>query len=257
MNRQASLYALFSRCLSADYRHTSVGGDYALEYDLRSRRLYVLFEWSDGMEDWHNNLTFFSKTVNPKDPKEEQWRCHRGFLKVWSAMKEEIETLAFKYIQYDRVKEICCVGYSHGAALALLATECFYRRTSVSVIGYGFGCPRVIKGSIPNRLERRLSHFHTIRNDSDLVTHLPPSIFGFHHINLEVVGEKGKYSCIRAHTPQAYLDALCPNKGSGLLLGNYAYGLSADAIQNRNMKEMAPEFAKKHEQPCIFLLKKS
>lgn len=244
MDRQASLYALFRRCLAANYRHTPMGGDYALAYDHRHRRLYVLFEWSNGAEDWHNNLTFFSKTANPKDPKAEQWRCHRGFLKVWSAMKDEIHALASEYVHHGRAKEISCVGYSHGAALALLATEHFSHHTSVSVTGYGFGCPRVIKGNLPDCLERRLAHFITIRNASDLVTHLPPAIFGFRHINLTVVGEKGKYSCIEAHTPQAYLEALRPIKDSSVPHPSYAYGPSADAMKDQNLKEMLPEFAK-------------
>ena len=103
-------------------------------------------------------------------------------------------------------RSLTCVGYSHGAALALLATEELSHRapSGIEVKGYGFASPRVIWGTLPDTVCQHLRNFCTIRNISDLVTHLPPVVFGFRHIHLQTIGEKGKYGPIEAHTPLAY-----------------------------------------------------
>ena len=209
-----SMLSLYLKCLEADYVHTPHGGDYALQ--IESPMLYLLFEWSDGREDWHNNLNFSAIKVDPNAPKEEQWRAHRGFLKVWRAMEDKVTEEIAQQIKNASVRHIVCVGYSHGAALSLLATEelsrLFGQRFSVE--GYGFGCPRVVWGDLPDAVRQHLAGFHTVRNIPDLVTHLPPSALGFRHVNLTEIGQKGKYGPIEAHTSQAYVVELSRIHGS-------------------------------------------
>ncbi len=214
MNAQPKPLALFLRCLNADYTHTPEGGDYALQ--LVAPRLYLLFEWSDGREDWHNNLTFSAVKVNPDAPKDEQWHAHRGFLKVWNAMKEEVVEKITEATRQSPVRTITCVGYSHGAALSLLATEELSHLFGqhLSVEGYGFGCPRVVWGDLPDAVRQHLADFQTIRNIPDLVTHLPPTALGFRHVNLTEIGQKGKYGPIEAHTSQSYIVELSKIHGS-------------------------------------------
>ncbi len=200
----------FLTCIRATYTHTKEGGDFAVTYDESTQTLYLLFQWSNGREDWQNNLAFRSVCVNPTAPKGERWYCHRGFLKVWRAMEKEILSATEWYLRRYDVKELICVGYSHGAALSLLATQ---RVTAsygdrIPVRGYGFGCPRVVKGKLPPHIQQQLSHFTSVRNIPDLVTHLPPKIFGFHHVGLYEIGEKGVYNAIDAHRAEAYIDAL-------------------------------------------------
>ena len=208
MSCPMSLLELFLRCLNAEYIHTSAEGDYALQID--PPYLYLLFEKSDGEDDWKNNLTFLAQKVDARAPKNEQWYAHRGFLKVWRAMREEVfDRIGVAMQKYD-IQEIVCVGYSHGAALALLATEELSHRSNAqyAVEGYGFGIPRVVWGFLPNIIQNRLKNFKSYRNMPDLVTHLPPVILGFRHINLYKIGEKGKYGPLEAHTSQAYVKEL-------------------------------------------------
>lgn len=204
---RVDLLPLFLRCLEASYVHTSAGGDYAIQYDEENKTLYILFEWSDGREDWHHNLAFSAAKVDPEASPEDQWYVHRGFLKVWQAMKEEITAQTVALIRENPTDALVCVGYSHGAALALLATEAMARQWGMilRVTGYGFGSPRVVWGDLPPDVRQRLAGFTTVRNIPDLVTHLPPAAFGFSHVNLMSVGQKGKYRPVEAHTSQAYI----------------------------------------------------
>lgn len=194
---------LFERCLRAKYIHTDNGGDYAIEVE--DGTIYILFEWSDGKEDWKNNFDFPAKPYRYMD---NLWFCHRGFLKVWKAMRDEINEKVQDIIDTDyTIKNIVCVGYSHGGAMSLFATEdMMYQYGDIlTVEGYGFGAPRVVWGFVPKAVKTRLKAFKVVRNIPDIVTHLPPRIFGFRHITKPIrIGEPGRYTPIDAHRPVAY-----------------------------------------------------
>lgn len=198
--------ALFNRCLNAEYTHTAESGDYAIEVE--SNVLYLLFEWSDGRADWKNNFDF---PARPYRDMQDKWYAHRGFLRVWKAMKDEIERKVVALLATNaKIDTIKCVGYSHGAALSLLAVEdmSYLYGKYVGVEGYGFGCPRVVWGIMPKSLKARLKGFTAIRNIPDIVTHLPPALLGYRHIGLKKVGRLGRYTPVRAHYPESYIKEL-------------------------------------------------
>lgn len=193
------LLKLFERCLNAKYVHTAEGGDFAIETD--GDTLYLLFEWSDGKEDWLNNFAFPAKPYKRMDA---VWFCHGGFLKVWKAMRDEIETRIAKALEVHPITRIVCVGYSHGAALTVLATEdmAYLYGDKYTVEGYGFGAPRVLWGIVPKAVKKRLSCFTTVRNVPDLITHVPPFLFGFRNAGkMFKIGWSGP---IKSHFPEAY-----------------------------------------------------
>lgn len=194
---------LFKKCLYAEYIHTAEGGDYAIQRE--GDTLYILFECSDGKEDWKNNFDF---PITPY--KESKWYCHRGFLKVWKAMRDEIECRVKELLTED-IKNITCVGYSHGAAISVLCTEDmeYLWGSQYKVNGYGFGCPRVLWGIVPKAVKERLRNFKSIRNKPDLVTHVPPKIFGYRNAGeLIKIGKDFKYNPIKAHYPEVYIKEL-------------------------------------------------
>jgi hypothetical protein len=136
------------------------------------------------------------------------WFAHRGFLKVWKSIEPHIEPL----VKDETVKHITVVGYSHGAALAVFCHEyVWYHRPDLrdNLYGCGFGCPRVFWGIKTKQIKRRWERFAVIRNIDDIVTHVPPFLFGFSHVGAMIeVGQKGKYNSIDAHRPQNILAEL-------------------------------------------------
>ncbi|MBQ8387614.1 MAG: lipase family protein [Clostridia bacterium] len=207
----ARLHGLFLRCMNAVYTHSGDSADYAIER--WGTRLYLFFQWSDGLRDWQNNLDFPSRAYESHG---KSWRVHRGFLRVWKSVRGEIEAAVSKSVSNFETTGIFCVGYSHGAAIAGLATEDmeFLFGAHVPVCGFGFGCPRFIWGSLPREVKDRFSRFNVIRNIPDIVTHLPPYLLGYRHGGpLVKIGKKGKYSPIAAHYPEAYLEETKPPTG--------------------------------------------
>ena len=197
---------LFEKCLNAEYIHTAECGDYSIEID--GNTLYLLFECSDDIADWKNNFDFPAK---PYKRMGRVWFCHRGFLKVWTAMKNDIEEQVIQILNDNlEIENIVCVGYSHGGALAVLATEDmeYLYGLIYNVEGYGFGAPRVLWGYIPEIVKHRLRNFTTIRNIPDIVTHVPPKILGYRDINIKEIGEEEKYKPIEAHYSSSYIEEL-------------------------------------------------
>lgn len=195
---------MFKRCQEANYIRTDNFGDYAIT--IEASTIYLLFEWSNGSEDWRNNFDF---PAVPYKRMESKWRCHRGFLRVWKSMRDEIDKQIAEILsQHPEIDTIICVGYSHGGALCLLATEEmeYLHGNKCTVSGYGFGAPRVIWGIVPKDVKKRLANYHLVRNSGDIVTHVPPLLFGFRTIGKkDIIGKFCRYSPIKAHYASAYI----------------------------------------------------
>lgn len=206
------LYQLFTSCLETDYLHTDGGGSYAYLRD--GDLLYIFFEKSNGGLDWINNLSYHAVSRGREG---DEWFCHEGFLRVFNGILPFIEGA----IRSPSTRRIITVGYSHGAAIALLCQEYIWF-TRPDIVGeseaYGFGCPRVIFGTVPREGER-WRNFYVVRNIDDIVTHIPPRAFGYRHVGrLVEVGKSGKYSGVDAHRAENYLVELqyASNQANGL-----------------------------------------
>ncbi len=198
------LSTLFYNCLHIRYTQVENAADFALERV--GSVLYIYFEASNGSKDWKNNLNFPAKPYRRME--KSVWFAHRGFLKVWKSIEEHLT----ESIGDPTVRQIVTVGYSHGAAIAALCHEyVWYHRPDLReyLEGYGFGCPRVLWGICSDQVRQRWETFSVIRNLDDLVTHLPPAIFGFSHVGkLVEIGALGRYNKIDAHRPENILSEL-------------------------------------------------
>lgn len=188
----------FIACKKAKYTHVENAASFAVEREGLCR-VKIYFEQSNGLVDWLNNLNF---PARPYKRMKKAWFCHRGFLKVWKAA----EPYLLADIHDLRVKKFEVVGYSHGAAVALLCYEYIkFCRPDAEVTGVGFGCPRVLWGFAPREVKERFKGFIVVRNGRDLITHLPPALFGFRHVGeLLKIGNGESVGMIKDHFPEVY-----------------------------------------------------
>ena len=187
-------------CLIVDgYQHVENDASYAVGRN--GDTLTIYFEWSNGKKDWKHNFMFPAK---PYRKMENLWFCHRGFLKVWKSIEKHIST----EILDPTVKNIDIVGYSHGGAIAQLCYEYVkFNRPDVKATGLGFGAPRIFWGPAGKKVKERFEGFLVVRNRSDLITRLPPAIFGFHHI-CKILRIGDRKSSIGDHYPEEYMKSL-------------------------------------------------
>lgn len=196
---------LFEKCLSTEYTHSEQSGDYA--FALNGNTMYLFFQWSNGKRDWLNNFYFIPKRVSGVGV---NWLCHRGYLRVWEAIKPSVSEFLEKHAK--RIKNVVVVGYSHGAAVATIAYDWIwynYPHLRENLCGYGFGCPRVYFGFMSKDMKKRFANFHPVRCAQDIVTHCPFAIMGFRHVNKVIrVGKRFDYGPFRSHYPESYSKAL-------------------------------------------------
>lgn len=202
-----NLLNAFKECLShkEDFIHVENDGDFFMERE--GKTLKIFFEWSDDKEDWRNNFKFLAIPCKPYKDMSDIWFCHRGFFNVFKAILPYIVAA----ILDPEIERIEIVGYSHGAALAMLCYEyAKFNRPEIEVEGVGFGCPRVFWGIVPKALKERVKDFKAVRNGNDIVTHVPPVIFGYRHIT-ELV-KIGQTNPIKDHYSKKYLFNLTEDK---------------------------------------------
>ena len=197
-----TLAHMFVKCLRAPYVTSGHSAD--LYAEKQGSTLYLYFQCSNGAEDWLNNLDFPVRALQAADGK-----ClfaHRGLARVVEALLPRMRKAASD----GTVESAVTVGYSHGAALAVLCHGYLWRAfppLREHLTGYGFGCPRVLWGRIPNA--GVWESFTVIRNLNDVVTHVPPAFLGYRHVGrLLEIGEKGRYSPTDAHRPENILREL-------------------------------------------------
>lgn len=189
----------FIKCLNARYTTVDNGASFAVERE--GEKLTLLFEKSNGATDWKNNFDFPAK---PYRKMKNKWFAHRGFLKVWKS----IEPYIADKINDLTVSKIDIIGYSHGAALALLCYEYVkFNRPDVEASGVGFGCPRVFWGFARKNVKKRFEGFVVVRNGRDIVTHVPPALFGFRHVG-EVLKIGESDGAVLDHFPHSYIYSL-------------------------------------------------
>ena len=191
-----SLYSYFRKCIELPYIEVEQCASFATER--QGEHLTVYFEPSAGAMDWRNNLDFPARVYG-------DWFAHRGFVRVWCAAEEYLAP----QLRDPAVRSLRVVGYSHGAALAVLCHEfAWYHRPDLrqQMEGYGFGCPRVVWGSPP---KERWERFTVVRVRGDAVTRLPPAWLGYTHVGrLLELGTAGDYNGTDAHRPETYLKEL-------------------------------------------------
>lgn len=168
----------FKKCtkltLDNKYNHVENAASYCVEQN--GSNLDIYFEKSNGATDWKNNFAFIAK---PYRDMKNLWFCHRGFLKVWKSIEPHIANL----ILDPKIKTINIVGYSHGGAIAQLCYEYVkFNRPDVKVTGFGFGAPRVLWGFASKAVKERFKGFVVVKNGEDIVTKMPPTVFGFRHL---------------------------------------------------------------------------
>lgn len=170
-----------------------------VQWKLENETLY--FQCTRSQSDWEQNFKFWAKPIRAYKNMTDVWRAHAGFVELWKSVEDELK-LHLVEMPPKRI-----VGYSQGAALALLAAEFVEYNFGYQPQVIAFGCPRVFW--LPNKkLEKRFDVCR-VSTRNDIVTKVPFGVFGYKHIGKELlIGDKRLLWSVEAHTPLSYRLAL-------------------------------------------------
>jgi hypothetical protein len=142
-------------------------------------RIVLAFQASNSKADWTHNLQF---AVVPYRWMEHKWRAHQGFVCAYKSVRDEV-LAKIGYLLSQKDRPVTVTGWSHGAALAVLAYEDIaWHYPLARIFGHGFGTPRVLWGRLD--LVHRYMTFERWNVRGDPVAMLPPWIMGYYHVGI-------------------------------------------------------------------------
>ncbi|MHC1695903.1 MAG: hypothetical protein AB9835_11695 [Eubacteriales bacterium] len=145
--------------------------------------LSVTFRGSDSDKDWQTNLTFWKKTI-PYGNVSSPIRVHTGFLNAYKSpgVRDRLHASIT-----PETRRIFISGHSQGAALAVLcAVDMEYNFPDRDIEAVLFGCPRVGNKAFASSYDKRVFKTLNVQNGNDIVTKLPPAIYGYRHVGIKL-----------------------------------------------------------------------
>lgn len=166
------------------------------------KNIIITFRGTDSKINWLSNFCFAKKTI-PYGNSESNIRVHCGFLENYKSIRSNIH----KLIPDDSCK-IIVTGHSMGAALAVLcAVDLQYNFIHHDIEVYLFGCPRVGNAAFAKSYNKRIFKTLRVSCGNDIVTKLPPAIFGYRHVGIDIHIGKLRMPYIislKQHSPRKY-----------------------------------------------------
>lgn len=182
------LIELFRNC-AYNIKYQTVGNDVNYAFVEEGEELYIYFECSGSMEDWRKNFDFCHKAYG-------LFKVHRGFYTAYYEVREIILDKLYSKIY----KKVTVVGYSHGSAIATICHQDIrYHFPKLELQTFAFESPRCLK--VPKKLRYYWAGLVRIVNGNDLITHLPPKLFGFDDLG-SVVKIKGDTKLVKNRMPK-------------------------------------------------------
>ena len=164
--------------------------------------LTIAFRGTDSPKDWKSNFRFCQKTI-PYGNAASSIRVHAGFLKAYKSPRVREAILG---LIDGGVKRVRITGHSRGAALAVLcAVDINYHFPACCLEVLLFGCPRVGNAAFAKSFNKRIFTTYNVRNGGDIVTHVPPALFGYRHVGVPLhIGCRLPYLSALDHLPRRY-----------------------------------------------------
>ena len=163
-----------------NYIHTGDEIDYYIWVDDVGKAIVLVFQESDGKNDWKNNFRFAKTVYNHQ---QSVIKAHKGFVSVYKSANDDIMKAFIEQINSHSDYDVIICGWSMGGALSVLAAEDLNYRTrpeverpesGVKPILVTFGAPQVLWGD--DSVEYVKSCCSSIYNFShirDIVTQVP------------------------------------------------------------------------------------
>ena len=184
----------------SDYHESGDHVNWLIKVDENEKKVYLLFEESNGKRDWLNNLAF---PVKPYKKQENTLLVAHGWCNAYKSCNDEIQkAFISKLEEYNGFFPIIA-GWSYGGAMAVLAAEDFYFRTKQRPNLITFGAPKPIFGKKSmNHIKESCGIIRQFANVNDCICNLPP-FPGYKHINKIKVGNR-KFNLIEWFKPKKY-----------------------------------------------------
>lgn len=193
-------YEVFKMIRDVEYTTSGIDVDWTVKVDEVEKTVWLIFEESDGKQDWKTNLNFPAKLYKKQ---KHFFLLHRGYGKAWKSCNDEVMKAFITEVMKNPDYEIKVTGWSYGGAMALIAAEDFYFRTNIKVNELiTFGAPRPLFGIITRHYFRKCAEtFNQYSFSYDFVTWLP---FFYSRANTRLMDKKNSWKLWRTFQTPKY-----------------------------------------------------
>ena len=153
--------------------YTKSGADVDWTIKVIDDTVYLLFQETTNKIDWKTNFKFW---VKPYKHQKNPMLLHAGFVNAWKSCNDLIMGELIQVMNFNKGKKLIISGWSHGAALTILAAEDYHYRTGERPVVINYGAPSII-APLAFRTKKYLSEcmdYRLFSDVNDLVTKIPP-----------------------------------------------------------------------------------
>jgi len=165
----------------------------------------VMVFGSNDFIDWFYNLSYrFKETPYPSVTKDEI-KVHKGFYKSYLKIRD------YTLQRFKDTENLIVYGQSLGAAVAtFVALDLKYNYPKLNVTKFATtGSPRVGNQAFVDSFNKYVPNCERYVCRKDLVTLVPPKLFGFAHVVEAIqLGKRGLFPSIKDHMIKSYLEEL-------------------------------------------------
>ena len=195
-NTGKARYVIHYSAIPYTYKGKTVYANYEMHYEEDRHVIQINFEATNGKTDWLANLCFVDKYYDTftYNGKKLTLRVHNGWAAMYKAMKHEIRNRLKVLLLAHPEAQIEVIGWSLGSGQAQLCAQDIFYNFGRKVFLYTYGSVNPFKTNIFNRKRTRqylndcCLAVYNFSNVNDIVTYLPPRLFGFIKIKRCPVG---------------------------------------------------------------------
>jgi predicted lipase len=111
---------------------------------------------------------------------------HVGFLEDYRIIEEKVNRKVDELLKEHATASILTTGHSLGGALSQIGGLRLKQKFNVQVDIHNFGCPRVGNAAMAQYISSRTNSLYRVVHHKDIVPHLPPESYLYHHSAYEV-----------------------------------------------------------------------
>ncbi len=176
----------------------STDTQFKVEYDSLQKILYVSFQAAHSKKDWLILFHFWKKHFPKKHFLRKIHSVHYGIYKKYLSVKSYL----FDCIDLYKPKKLIIRGYSKGASIGLLFTaDLSINKKDQEKETIVFAPLRIFSWFTPKNL---FLNTINIKNRGDVVTHLPPFIFGYKQVGKRFYLSKKRFPLPKYHDDDLY-----------------------------------------------------
>lgn len=150
-------------------------------YEKKKNMIIASFRGSDNFRNWIEDFVFQKTDYNCKG-----CEIHAGFFSDYRLIEAKINEKVASLLKDHPTASLLATGHSLGGALSEIAGLRLKAKFSLKTEVHNYGCPRLGNSAMAQYITSKVDTIFRVVHNRDIVPHVPPESFEYHHSPFEV-----------------------------------------------------------------------